>query len=92
MTGIVLIVVAVTKAHEGAWIILLLIPVHVVLLPDDTKRHYDIVAAQLSLKGWVAELRAATTPSSSRSAASIGPSFRPSNTRRLCRLMFGPST
>ena len=29
VTGVVLIVVAVTKAHEGAWIILLLIPVHV---------------------------------------------------------------
>ena len=54
VTGIVLIVVAVTKAHEGAWIILLLIPVHVFFFRV-TKRHYDIVAAQLSLKGWANE-------------------------------------
>jgi amino acid transporter len=51
VTGIVLIVVAVTKADEGAWIILLLIPVHVLFFRV-TKRHYDIVASQLSLKGW----------------------------------------
>ena len=51
VTGIVLIVVAVTKAREVAWIILLLIPVHVVFFRI-TKRHYDIVASQLSLKGW----------------------------------------
>jgi amino acid transporter len=51
VTGIVLVVVAVTKAREGAWIILLLIPVHVLFFRA-TKRHYDIVAAELSLKGW----------------------------------------
>lgn len=51
VTGLVLIVVAVTKAHEGAWIILVLIPVHVVVFRM-TKHHYDGVAAQLSLKGW----------------------------------------
>jgi hypothetical protein len=51
VTGIVLVVVAVTKAHEGAWIILLLIPLHVLFFRA-TKRHYDIVAEQLSLKGW----------------------------------------
>ena len=34
VTGIVLVVVAVTKAHEGAWIIMLLIPVQVVSVPD----------------------------------------------------------
>jgi amino acid transporter len=49
VTGIVLLVVAVTKAHEGAWIILLLIPVHVFFFRL-TKRHYDGVASQLSLK------------------------------------------
>jgi amino acid transporter len=48
VTGLVLIVVAVTKAHEGAWIVLLLIPVHVLIFRA-TKRHYDIVARQLSL-------------------------------------------
>jgi amino acid transporter len=52
VTGIVLIVVAVTKAHEGAWIILLLIPVHVYFFRI-TKKHYDVVAAQLSVKGWI---------------------------------------
>ena len=45
---------AVTKAHEGAWIILLLIPVHVMFFRA-TKRHYDIVASELSLKGWANE-------------------------------------
>jgi amino acid transporter len=55
VTGIVLIVVAVTKAHEGAWIILLLIPLHVVFFRA-TKRHYDVVASQLSLKGWAHEM------------------------------------
>jgi hypothetical protein len=49
VTGIVLIVVAVTKAHEGAWIILLLIPIHVVLFRK-TRRHYDAVAKQLTLR------------------------------------------
>jgi amino acid transporter len=51
VTGIVLVVVAVTKAHEGAWIILLLIPVNVVFFRL-TRRHYDEVRAQLSLAGW----------------------------------------
>jgi amino acid transporter len=48
VTGVVLIVVAVTKAHEGAWIILLLIPVHVFFFRA-TRRHYDRVAEQLTL-------------------------------------------
>ncbi len=51
VTGIVLVVVAVTKAHEGAWIILLLIPVHVIFFRA-TRKHYDEVQAQLSLAGW----------------------------------------
>jgi amino acid transporter len=50
VTGIVLIVVAVTKAHEGAWIIMLLIPVHVFFFRA-TRRHYDRVAEQLTLPG-----------------------------------------
>jgi amino acid transporter len=53
VTGIVLLVVAITKAHEGAWIILLLIPVHVVFFRL-TRRHYEGVSAQLSLDGWTA--------------------------------------
>jgi amino acid transporter len=51
VTGIVLLVVAVTKALEGAWIILLLIPLNV-LFCRLTRRHYDGVAAQLTLGGW----------------------------------------
>ena len=48
VTGVVLLVVAVTKAHEGAWIIMLLIPILVVFFRV-TKTHYSAVAAQLSL-------------------------------------------
>jgi amino acid transporter len=48
VTGTVLLVVAVTKAKEGAWIILLLIPVLVVFFRL-THEHYTIVAAQLKL-------------------------------------------
>ena len=51
VTGVVLLVVALTKSREGAWIILLLIPVHVVMFLI-TRRHYDEVARQLSLDGW----------------------------------------
>jgi len=51
VTGIVLLVVAITKAHEGAWIILLLIPVNVMIFRA-TRRHYDQVQSQLSLNGW----------------------------------------
>ena len=56
VTGIVLLVVAVTKAHEGAWIIILLIPVHVLFFRA-TRKHYSHVAAQLSMLGWKAEPR-----------------------------------
>jgi amino acid transporter len=51
VTGVVLLVVAVTKALEGAWIIMLLIPLNV-LFCRLTRKHYDGVAAQLSLRGW----------------------------------------
>ncbi len=51
VTGIVLLVVAVTKAHEGAWLIMLLIPVQVFFFRI-TREHYAGVAAQLSLRGW----------------------------------------
>jgi hypothetical protein len=48
VTGIVLVVVAVTKAHEGAWVIMLLIPVLVVFFRM-THKHYRAVATQLAL-------------------------------------------
>jgi amino acid transporter len=56
VTGVVLIVVAMTKVTEGAWIILLLIPLNVVLFRI-TRRHYDIVASQLTLRGWHRQAR-----------------------------------
>ena len=56
VTGIVLVVVAITKAHEGAWIIMLLIPVQVVLF-QITRAHYNAVAAQLTLTDWQPEVR-----------------------------------
>src|SRR3954452_25269834 len=51
VTGIVLIIVAVTKTLEGAWIVLLLIPI-IVGLFKATHRHYQRVASQLTLKGY----------------------------------------
>ena len=51
VTGVVLVVVAITKAHEGAWIIMLLIPLLVVFFRT-TRTHYADVAAQLTMAGW----------------------------------------
>lgn len=50
VTGIVLIIVGITKGVEGAWIVMILIPM-LVLLFRETKIHYDNVADQLSLQG-----------------------------------------
>ncbi len=49
VTAIVLVIVATTKAAEGAWIIILLIPALVVLFRA-MRQHYDHVASQLSLR------------------------------------------
>jgi amino acid transporter len=49
VTGVVLLVVAITKAQEGAWLVLLLIPLHVAFFRL-TRRHYNLVASQLSLQ------------------------------------------
>jgi amino acid transporter len=51
VTAVVLVVVAVTKTLEGAWIILLLIPANVAFFRM-TRRHYDRVASQLTMEGW----------------------------------------
>src|SRR5262249_43993342 len=51
VTGGVLVVVAMTKALEGAWIILLLIPFNVWFFRS-TKPHADALAQQLTLAGW----------------------------------------
>jgi len=49
VTGIVLVTLAATKFMEGAWIVVLLIPALVGLFLT-IHRHYDTVAAQLSLE------------------------------------------
>jgi hypothetical protein len=54
VTGIVLVIVGVTKAAEGAWIIIVMIPVLVGIF-EITRRHYDHVAAELTLRGWQPE-------------------------------------
>ena len=46
-----LLIVAVTKTLEGAWIVLLLIPI-IVALFKATRRHYDHVGSQLTLRGY----------------------------------------
>jgi amino acid transporter len=51
VTAIVLIIVAITKAAEGAWIILLMIPLLVMVFVV-TRRHYDRVASELTLRDW----------------------------------------
>jgi hypothetical protein len=56
VTGIVLIIVAVTKTLEGAWIVLLLIPL-IVMVFKQTHRHYTHVAAELTLKGYRPQAR-----------------------------------
>ncbi|HEX6463863.1 MAG TPA: APC family permease, partial [Vicinamibacterales bacterium] len=59
-TAIVLCIVTLTKALEGAWIIILLIPVLVVVFKA-THDHYQHVADQLSLQGWKKEARQHST-------------------------------
>jgi amino acid transporter len=49
-TGVVALVIAVTKFTHGAWLVILLIPM-VVLVLLTIRRHYDDVALQLSLDG-----------------------------------------
>src|SRR5262249_21621477 len=60
VTGIVLIVVAVTKTLEGAWIVLLLIPL-IVAVFKATRRHYDHVSEQLTLRGYAPQPRVHNT-------------------------------
>ncbi len=61
VTGVVLVIVAVTKTLEGAWIVLLLIPM-IVALFKATRRHYDHVASQLTLRGYAPQRARRTTP------------------------------
>ena len=55
-TGLVMVIIAVTKFTHGAWIVVVLIPALVVAFVT-VRRHYDQVARQLSIDG--AEARAA---------------------------------
>ena len=50
-TGLVLLVIAVTKFADGAWVVVMLIPVLVMAFMV-IHRHYDDVARQLSLDGY----------------------------------------
>jgi amino acid transporter len=56
VTAIVLGIVTVTKTLEGAWIVLLLIPL-IVMVFKATRRHYDHVASQLTLRGYTPQRR-----------------------------------
>jgi len=60
VTGVVLIIVAVTKTFEGAWIVLLLIPL-IVALFNSTRRHYHHVASELTLRGYAPQPRVHNT-------------------------------
>jgi amino acid transporter len=60
VTGIVLIIVAITKTLEGAWIVLLLIPM-IIALFKATRRHYDHVASQLTLRNYTPQRRVHNT-------------------------------
>src|SRR5215831_13030722 len=53
-TGIVTVIIATTKFTHGAWLVILLIPL-IVLLLLTIRRHYDDVAFQLSLDGLTPE-------------------------------------
>jgi hypothetical protein len=49
VTGLVMLIIAVTKFSHGAWIVVLLIPVFVLVFLT-VRRHYSDVAGQLSLE------------------------------------------
>jgi hypothetical protein len=56
----VLVIVAVTKTFEGAWIVLLLIPI-IVAVFKATRRHYDHVGAQLTLRNYTPQRKVHNT-------------------------------
>jgi len=60
VTGVVLVIVAITKTLEGAWIVLVLIPA-IVAVFKATKTHYSHVAEQLTLRGYTPHRRAHNT-------------------------------
>jgi hypothetical protein len=60
VTAVVLLIVAATKTLEGAWIVLLLIPI-IVLIFRLTKQHYMHVSDQLTLHGYTPQRRVHNT-------------------------------
>jgi amino acid transporter len=50
-TGVVTVIIAMTKFTHGAWIVVVVVPSLVVIFLA-MRRHYDEVAAQLSLEDW----------------------------------------
>jgi len=60
VTAIVLVIVTITKTLEGAWIVLLLIPM-IVAIFRLTRSHYDHVASQLTLRGYSPQRRVHNT-------------------------------
>jgi hypothetical protein len=50
------VIVTLTKTLEGAWIVLLLIPI-IIAIFKATKKHYDHVGSQLTLKGYLPQRR-----------------------------------
>ena len=60
VTAIVLVIVTVTKTLEGAWIVLLLIPI-IVTIFKVTRTHYDHVASQLTLRDYTPQARVHNT-------------------------------
>jgi hypothetical protein len=54
LTAVVLVIVAVTKFAEGAWLIIAVTPL-LVLHFRSIRRHYEKVGAQLSLRDWEPE-------------------------------------
>jgi amino acid transporter len=60
VTAIVLVIVTITKTLEGAWIVLLLIPI-VVAVFKVTYKHYRHVGAQLTLRGYTPHRRVHNT-------------------------------
>ena len=56
LTGVVLVIVAITKGPDGAWVVIVLIPC-LVFLFRKTKQHYDGVGGQLTLRDWTPPAR-----------------------------------
>jgi amino acid transporter len=60
VTGIVLVIVAITKTLEGAWIVLMLIPM-IIAVFKATRGHYDHVSSQLTLRNYTPQARVHNT-------------------------------